>query len=143
MGRFLADTFNYRKAYGKAGPLREAPYKRKNGPYGKGQSLTGRAGVPYGSFTEKDDEEAYGKAGPLREAPYREDRSLREGAALTGRAGGLLRVPLRERRSYATGALTGRPPYGKPYGEERSLREGRVLTGRAGVLYGAKSLHRE
>ena len=63
-------------------------------PLRGGTVLTGRAGVPYGSFTEKDDEEAYGKAGPLREAPYEEGRSLREG-------------PLRADR------LTGRPLTGR------------------------------
>ena len=136
-------TFNYRKAYGKAGPLREAPYKEgrflregRDGPYGKGRSLTGRAGVPYGSFTEKDDEEAYGKAGPLREAPYREERSLREGPYRKGRElhregrrdvpppRGLFTGALTGTTFLRYGALTGRPPYGKPYREERSLREG-------------------
>ena len=46
----------------------------------------------------------YGKAGPLREAPYEEGRSLREGPVFTG-------------------ALTGRPPYGKAL-------TGRLLTRR-------------
>ena len=48
-------------SYGKAGPLQEAPYE-------EGRSFTGRAGVLYGSFTKKEDEEAYGKAGPLQES---------------------------------------------------------------------------
>ena len=104
-GRFLGDTFKYRKAYGKAGPLREALYE-------EGRSLQ-EGPVPY----------AKGR-GPLR-VLHREGRrrGLREGRALTGeeftgRAGsflhregrqdvpplrGLLRVPLQERRSYATG----------------------------------------
>ena len=60
-------------SYGKAGPLQEAPYE-------EGRSL--RAGVPYGSFTEKDDEEAYGKApygeASYEKAPYELQESLRE-----------------------------------------------------------------
>ena len=121
------------KLTGRLGPYGK-PLTRRDGPYGKGRSLTGRAGVPYGSFTEKDDEE--------------EERSLREGPVLTGRAGSFLHrlygafygCPYGNVLCYG---VTGRPPYGKPYGEERSLREGPVLTGRAGVLYGAGSLHRE
>ena len=93
MGRFLADTFNYRKAYGKAGPLQEAPYKRRDGPYEKGRSLTRRAGVPYGSFTKRDDEEG---------------SPLQGGSVLTGRADRL------------TGSLTRRNgPYGKGRGPLR------------------------
>ena len=57
-------------SYGKAGPLQEAPYEE------------GRAGVPYGSFTEKEDEEAYGKApygeASYEKAPYELQESLRE-----------------------------------------------------------------
>ena len=76
----------YRGPYGTA--LREGPLR--GGFLREGWALTGsplRAGVPYGSFTEKDDEEPYGKAGPLREAPYEEGRSLREGPVPYGRAG--------------------------------------------------------
>ena len=80
------------KLTGRLGPYGK-PLTRRDGSYGKGGTvltgragrLTGRAGVPYGSFTEKDDEEAYGKAGPLREAPYREERSFREGPYRKGR----------------------------------------------------------
>ena len=123
------------EAYGKAGPLREASYKR-DGPYGP--VLTGGSFTGMGPFTEKDDEEACGKAGPLRGAPYEKGRSLREGPVLMGE-------PLRgwvpsQRRT--TKRLTGRlGPYGKPltgrdgtYGKGRSLREN---------PYGDGSLHRE
>ena len=123
-------------SYGKAGPLQESPLRG-------GTVLTGRAGVPYGSFTEKDDEEAYGKAGPLREAPYEEGRSLREGPVPHGRAGVPYRS-LREGPGFLYGSFTEKDDeeaYGKagplreaPYEEERSLREGPVLTGRGGFL---------
>ena len=49
MGRFLVDTFNYRKAYGKAGPLREAPYKEERS-LREGPVLTG-----LGPFIDKND----------------------------------------------------------------------------------------
>ena len=56
-------------------------------------SLTGAlTGPPYGKVS-------YGRAGPLQEAPYEEGRSLREGPVITG-------------------ALTGRPPYGKAMGTD-------------------------
>ena len=113
VGPFLA-LLPFKGPYGK--PLtgegtvltRRVPYGTV--PYEKGRSLTGRAGVPYGSFTEKDDEEAYGKAGLLWEAPYRRNgpygkgRSLREGPR-EGRAYG---KPLTRRNG--------------PYGKGRSLR---------------------
>ena len=111
-----------------------------------------RAGVPYGSFTETDDEEAYGKAGrygkplerpfpltgaltgrpPYGKAPYGAygQTALREafrgGTVLTGRAGpyGKGGGPLRGRTTKKAGPLRE-----APYGEERSLREGPVLTG--------------
>ena len=72
-------------------------------------------------FPKKDDKEAYWKAEPLQKAPYGEGRSLREGPVLTG--------------SPLTGALTGRPPYGKaPYGggflREGPLRIAGKLTGK-------------
>ena len=132
-------------SYGKAGRLQEAPYRG-------GTVLTGRAGVPYGSFTEKDDEEAYGKAGPLREAPYEEGRSLREGPVLTGRAGvpygsftekddeeaygkaGPLRKPLTKRDGpyEKRGSLTGRAGVSLRVlhreGRRRGLRKSRALT---------------
>ena len=75
------------KLTGRPGPYGK-PLTRRDGPYGKGRSLTGRAGVPYGAFTEKDDEEAYGKAGPYgkpltgRNGPYGKARSLQEGREL-------------------------------------------------------------
>ena len=126
------------------------PLTRSDGPYGKGRSLTGRAGVPYGSFTEKDNPyrrpftrrdgpyEKGRKSGPLQEAPYGEGRSLREGPVLTG------------------GSLTGMAPFPKkddkeaywkaerlreaPNGEGRSLREGPVLTGIYRGPYGQTAL---
>ena len=90
---------------------------RGQGPYGKGRSLTGRAGVPYGSFTEKDDEEAYGKAGPLRKALTKRDGPFTEkdDEEAYGKAG-----PLRE----------------APYEEERSLREGPEFREAYGKLWG-------
>ena len=74
--------------------------------------------------------------GPLREGPgsLTGPSQRRTTKRLTGRQG-VTGSP--EGPFPLTGALTGRPPYGKPFGEERSLREGRVLTGRVGVLYGA------
>ena len=132
----------FKEAYGKVGPLREAPYGE----------------VP--PFTKKYDEEAYGKAEPLREAPYGEGRSLREGPILTGRArvlygaGSLHReerplsygeeFPIDQKKSrffFGLGhcwpfcplrrftgrlGLYGKPLTGRdgPYGKGRSLREG-------------------
>ena len=115
-------------SYGKAGPLQEAPYEEG-------------AGVPYGSFTEKEDEEAYGKApygeASYEKAPYELQESLREtmGRDFTRigrefplvcrrpkkpffpRAGPFLDLLPFEGPFSLTGALTG-PPYGKaPYGE--------------------------
>ena len=137
----MGDTFHYRKPYGKAGP----------GPYEKGRSLTGRAGVPYGTFTEKDDEEAYGKAAPYgRNGPYgaRTGRhpygKAPYGEASYGKAGPLQEAPYEERRCLREGrrglwegrALTGSP-----------LRGGTVLTRRAGPLWKGRGplrvLHRE
>ena len=146
-GPFLA-LLPFKEAYGKAGPLQQAPYGEgrslREGPVLTGGSLTGMA-----PFPKKNDKEAYRKAEPLREAPYGEGRSLREGTVLTG--------------SPLTGALTGRPPYGKapygeaPYGEASTgrpltsyrkaygnaygkglLRGGALLTGR--LTYEGKSL---
>ena len=58
--------------------LREGPLRPLRG----GTVLTGRSGVPYRSFTEKDDEEAYGKApygeASYEKAPYELQESLRE-----------------------------------------------------------------
>ena len=127
------DPLTGRPPYGKA-PYGEASYgkapsggfltgntlnyiTRRDGPYGKGRSLTGRAGVPYGSFTEKDDEEAYGKAGPLRKALTKRDGPFTEkdDEEAYGKAG-----PLRE----------------APYEEERSLREGPEFTEAYGKLRG-------
>ena len=64
------------------------------------------------------------RASPLREAPYGEGRSLREGPVLTG--------------SPLTGALTGRPPYGKATYRGGFLREGPLrITGKlTGALTG-------
>ena len=92
--------------------------------------LTGRLG-PYGKPLTRGGTVLTGRASPLREAPYGEGRSLREGPVLTG--------------SPLTGALTGRPPYGKaPYELQESLRE-RLreghLTGR-GAPYGEGPLGR-
>ena len=79
VGPFLeltGDTFNYRKAYGKAGPLREAPYEEgrslREGPVGlrEGRALTGS---PLRGGT------GLREGRPLREAPHGEERSLREG----------------------------------------------------------------
>ena len=87
----LTGALTGRPPYGKA-PYGEASFStrntfnyitRRDGPYGKGRSLTGRPGVPYRSFTEKDDEEAYGKAGPLRK-PYEAGRSLHREGRLSG-----------------------------------------------------------
>ena len=92
MGRFLVDTFNYRKAYGKAGPLREAPYKRRDGPYGKGRSSRE---APYrGPYGQTALREGPLRGGFLREGPLRITGKLtgtlgkgilRGGALLTGR----------------------------------------------------------
>ena len=101
------------------GPLRKGFLREgwalTGSPLRGGTVLTGRAGVPYRSFTEKDVEEAYGKAGPLREAPYEEGRSLREGPVPYGRAG----VPY--------GSFTEKD-------DEGGLREGRALTGNSWPL---------
>ena len=121
-GRLLTGgTCNYRKAYGKAGPLREAPYEEGRSlregpvPYGKGGGplrvlhkegpLTGR--LLTGRFQYR---KAYGKGrgplrvfhregrrrglreGPVREAPYEEGRCLREGPVPYGKGRGPLRV---------------------------------------------------
>ena len=132
------NTFNYRKAYGKAGPLQEAPYQ-------KGRSL--REGpVPYGKGRGPL-RVLHREGQPLQEAPYEEGRSR------TRRAG-----PLRERPGSLTRLLTGRPLWGgflretplitgkltkvgplreAPYEEGRSLREGPVPYGKAGVPYGS------
>ena len=86
-GRLLTgNTFNYRKAVKEGWALTGSPLRGGDGPYGKGRSLTGRAGVPYGSFTEKDDEEAgRGVTGSAlqgetvltgRRGPYRKGREL-------------------------------------------------------------------
>ena len=118
-GRLLTgDTFNYRKAYGKAGPLRETPYEEgrslREGPVIIAGSFTG-----LGPFTEKDDEEAYEKAGPLQAG----------GTVLTGRGGSLALGPFTEKDDEEAYGRLG--PYGKPltgrngpYGKGRSLREG-------------------
>ena len=146
-----------RRGLREAGPLRETPFKEgrslREGPYGGGTVkkgrrrglrggtvLTGRAGVPYGSFTEKDDEEAYGMAGPYGEAPYEEGRSLREGPVPYGRAGlpyGSFTEkddeeaygkagPLRKALTKRDGSFTEKDDEEAyaPYEEERSLREG-------------------
>ena len=126
-------------SYGKAGPLQEAPYE--------GTVLTGRAGVPYRSFTEKDDEEAYGKApygeASFEKAPYELQEKLR-GQTLPELGGNFRLCAVDQKRPFfpragpfldllpfkgpfsLTGALTGPPgPYRKPaYEEGRSLREG-------------------
>ena len=93
---------------GRDGPYEKGPLR--DGPYEKGRSLTGRAGVPYGSFTEKDERRGLREGRALMGSPLQEERSLREGPVLTGRATG--RQGVRE----------------APYKEERSLREGPVLT---------------
>ena len=120
------------KLTGRLGPYGK-PLTRRDGPYGKGQSFTGRAGVPYGAFTEKDDEEAYGKAGPLREAPYREERSLREGPVLTGRAGSFLHIEKDDETYRLYGAFCGNdvPTLRGPLRADR-LTGKPYLTGRAG-----------
>ena len=131
----LQDRLTGRALTGRLLTGRLGPYRN---PLRGGTVLTGRAGVPYGSFTEKDDEEAYGKAGPLREGPYEEGRSLREGPVPYGRAGvpygsftekddeeayGKAR-PLQEAPwPLRTDRLTGRPLTGR-------LLTGRPLTGR-------------
>ena len=89
------------EAYGKAGPLREAPYGEgrslREGSVLAGGSLTGLA-----RFTKKDDEEACSlREGPLRgdflrEGTFQEGRSLREGPVLMGES------------------LTGMAPFGLP-----------------------------
>ena len=110
----------FKEAYGKAGPLREAPYGEgrslREGPVLTGGSLTRT--VP---FTKKDDEQAYGlspygKTLTGRDGPYGKGRSLRKGP-------GCLTGPF-TKKDQRLG------PYGKPLTERvRSLREGPVLTG--------------
>ena len=117
----------YRGPYGKPltsrGPVRVLHREGRRRGLREGRALTGsplrggtvltngRAGVPYGSFTEKDDEEAYGKAGPLRETPR---------SALTGR-------PTYEKASYGEASYR-KAPYGEasyekaPYELQESLR---------------------
>ena len=92
-GPFL-DLLPFKGPFSLTGALTGPPYGTLRGgflregwaltgsPLRGGTVLTGRAGVPYGSFTEKDDEEAYGKA-PYGEAshekaPYELQESLRE-----------------------------------------------------------------
>ena len=102
---------------GRQGPYGEAPYE-------EGRSLRegpvpyGRAGLPYGSFTEKDDEEAYGKAGPLRKALTKRDGSFTEkdDEEAYGKAGPLRDAPYEEERSLREGPEF-REDYGKPWGE--------------------------
>ena len=109
------------------------PFKRpyRKAPYGETsyRSLTGRPGVPYGSFTETDDEEAYGKAGALREARYGEERSLREGPVLTGRQARYGKPVTGRNGPYGRAG-----PYGKGHGKAGPLRGGTVLTRSAGPL---------
>ena len=138
----------YRGPYGTAlreGPLRggflREGWALTGSPLRGGTVLTGRAGVPYGSFTEKDDEEAYGKApygeASYEKAPYELQESLQEamGGTLTELGGNCRLCAVDQKRPFfpragpfldllpfkgpfsLTGALTG-PPYGKaPYGE--------------------------
>ena len=86
-------------AYGKVGPLREAPYGERRS-LREGPLLTGGSFTGISLFTEKD--------GPLREAPYAQGPVLTQGS-LMGRG-------LRE-----GWALTASPLRG---GTGRSLREG-------------------
>ena len=124
-GRFLTgDTFNY--------------ITRRDGPYGKGRSLTGRAGVPYGSLQKRTTKRLTGRQGQY-------GSPLRRGTVPMRRAG-----PLREGPGFLYGSFTekddeeayGKGPYGKlltrrngPYGKGRSLQKGRLLTGRPLTSY--------
>ena len=104
-------------------PLRGSPL-RGGVPYG-------RAELPYGSFTEKDDEEAYGKAGP----EFREAYGKLWGETLPELGGNFRLCAVDQKRPFflglgrfwtfyplrdlspLQGPLRG-PPYGKaPYGE--------------------------
>ena len=126
--------------YGKA-PYGEASYG-KAGPYRKPLTRRdGGAGVPYGSFTEKEDEEAYGKALTgrlLTRRPLTNYRKAYEklwGETLPELGGNFRLCAVDQKRPFfpragpfldllpfkgpfsLTKALTG-PPYGKaPYGE--------------------------
>ena len=134
---------------------REAPYKRRDGPYEKGRSLTRRAGVPYGSFTERDDEEGiplqggsvlmgradrltgsltrrngpYGKGGSLREGPG----SLREGpGSFTGLGPGnfpLCAVDQKKPFFPRVGPFLDLPPFKEAYGKAGPLQEARLRGG--------------
>ena len=128
----MRHLYNYRKTYGKAGPLREAPYEEgrslREGPVLRG-ALTGRP--PYGKAP-------YGEAS-YEKAPYELQESLREatGRDFTRigrefplvcrrlpRAGPFLDLLPFKGPFSLTGALTG-PPYGKaPYdGKAGPLQE--------------------
>ena len=126
----MRHLYNYRKTYGKGGPLREAPYEEgrslREGPVLTG-ALTGRP--PYGKaptgrlLTRRpltNYRKAYRKLTGRRGGFLRHLYNYRK---TYGKAGPLREAPYEEGRSLRegpvlTGALTGRPPYGKaPYGE--------------------------
>ena len=111
----------------RGGFLREG-WALTGSPLRGGTVLTGRAGVPYRSFTEKDDEEAYGKAGPLREAPYEEGRSLREGRVPYERAG-VPHGPFTEKDDEEADGKAG-PLREAPWPLRADRLTGRPLTGR-------------
>ena len=101
-------------SYGKAGPFTGSPLRG-------GTVLTGRAGVPYRSFTEKNNNKKR-KPFTRRDGPYEKGRSFMEGpGSLTGPS---------QRRT--TKRLTGRQgPYGKPLGPygQSDLRKGLLRGG--------------
>ena len=120
-------------------PLQEAPYEERRS-YEKGRSLTGRAGVPYGSFTETDDEEAYWKAGALREAPYGQERDGPYGKGRSLREGPLQGWLPSQKKDDKEAYWKAERLREAPYGEGRSLREGPVLTGIYRGPYGQTAL---
>ena len=123
-GGFLRETpLITGKLTGRLG-LYGKPLTRRDRPYGKGRSLTGRPGSLTGPSQRRTTKRLTERQGPYGKPLYEEERTLREGPVPDGKGRGPLRVLHREgrRRGLREGrALTGSP-----------LRGGTVLTGRAG-----------